>query len=360
MSTELLKVFDVYNDLERRPLFSFFFSEFSSELNIELPLKKSKESIDKVLKLLNLEKQNFSVVTKNWNVESVRNAEIEGDFPNQLLYKSNSKKCLIWIYIGNNDTLTVEFLYDCKDVELEKWILNLSNLLRKTFGLEKKPTFSVLTNDHSYFDTEEVQTEEITINIEDNYNDDFKEVHNEISESITSKKSGLILLYGVPGTGKTTYIKSLISTYNEQNFIFVQNEFIQNLLDPNFISFLLKQRNSVLIIEDAEKVITSRENVNEHSVVSTVLQLTDGLFSDYLNIKIICTFNTNLSKIDQALLRKGRLIAMYDFKPLSVEKTNNLLSEIGVQPSNKELTVADIFNHKERSYSNIKGNKIGF
>jgi len=95
-------------------------------------------------------------------------------------------------------------------------------------------------------------------------------------------------------------------------------------------------------------------------VVSTILQLTDGLFSHYLNIKVVCTFNTSISKIDSALLRKGRLIAMYEFKELSVEKTNKLLEEIGVEKIDKELSVADIYNFKQKKYSNIEGSKIGF
>ena len=109
-----------------------------------------------------------------------------------------------------------------------------------------------------------------------------------------------------------------------------------------------------------EKVITSRDQLREGSVVSTILQLTDGLFSDYLNIKIICTFNSNLSQIDSALLRKGRMIAMYEFEALSKQKTNKLLSDIGAETSEVEMTVADIFNHSELKHDNINGSKVGF
>ena len=127
------------------------------------------------------------------------------------------------------------------------------------------------------------------------------------------------------------------------------------------MSFLLKNRNSILVIEDAEKVITTRENLSENSVVSTILQLTDGLFSDYLNIKIICTFNTNIDRVDKALLRKGRLIANYEFKPLSVEKSNELLKALGHHSNGADMTLADIFNMAEKAFDSTgHKKKIGF
>lgn len=250
-------------------------------------------------------------------------------------------------------------MYDCNDKELENWILKVNDLLRKKLGEHKAHSFGVLVKSNRFFDIEDVKTEHVDLDVTKYYNEDFYPIHEKISESISSKKSGLILLHGEPGTGKTTYIKSLISAHDSSNFIFVQNEFVNSLLDPDFISFLLKQRNSILVIEDAEKVITSREQMRSESVVSTLLQLTDGLFSDYLNIKVICTFNTHLSKIDKALMRKGRLLAMYEFDKLNLDKTNDLLKSFDLERSNEELSIADIMNYKEENFAQKK-TKIGF
>ncbi len=358
--SELLKAFDSYNEFERSSYFTLLFNTLSSSISLEVPLEESKENINKVLKLINPSENDYELVFKNWNTEDASNADFQQDFPYQLLYKSIKKKSIIWISL-EDDTLAINFLYDCKDASLEDWIIEMNHKLRNSFGLSRTPIFKVLTKNHSSFQTEDVRTEKTEMNLRENYNDDFIEVSNKIENSIFTKESGLILLYGSPGTGKTTYIKSLITKYHQKcNFIFIQNEFVNNLLDPDFISFLLKQRNSILIIEDAEKVITSRENLKEESVVSTILQLTDGLFSDYLNIKIICTFNTSLSKIDTALLRKGRMISMYEFKTLSIEKTNNVLQKLGANNSNEKLTLSDIYNNDNKSYSNIKKGKIGF
>jgi hypothetical protein len=48
-----------------------------------------------------------------------------------------------------------------------------------------------------------------------------------------------------------------------------------------------------------------------------------------LNLQIICTFNTDLTNVDEALLRKGRLIAKYEFKALAEQKSQALSNDLG-------------------------------
>jgi hypothetical protein len=85
-----------------------------------------------------------------------------------------------------------------------------------------------------------------------------------------------------------------------------------------------------------------------------------GIYSDFLNIKIICTFNSNINKIDKALLRKGRIGSIYKFNKLSIDKTNKLLEHLNIDyVSNEEMSLADIYNLNDKSYNDIK-NKIGF
>jgi len=55
-----------------------------------------------------------------------------------------------------------------------------------------------------------------------------------------------------------------------------------------------------------------------------LLNISDGLLYDCLNIQIICSFNIDIIKVDSALLRKGRLIAKYEFKELEVAKAQAL------------------------------------
>ncbi|MDN3688113.1 AAA family ATPase [Cyclobacterium jeungdonense] len=356
---ELINSFNYYNEFERYSYFSVCFDRLPSSVGFETPLKMDRAHMEMVLETIDLAAQEMGVVFKHWNTEDTKVADFSEDFPYQYLLKSKTKKLLIWLSL-EFDQLYVDTLYDALDLDLEQWVILTNHKLRMKFGLDRTPGFKVLSRNDNGFFTQEVKTDNFECDIQKLYNDDFAEINELIEASLDIDKAGLILLHGVPGAGKTSYIKNLISRHQEKSFIFIQNEFINELLHPNFISFLLKNQNAVLIIEDAEKVLTSREQVNETSVVSTILQLTDGLFSDYLNFKIICTFNTSIDKIDKALLRKGRMIAYYEFQPLIPEKANKLLRQMNYESTSNAMTLSDIFNYEKRNFQQAKKGTIGF
>ena len=357
----LLDTFDFYNDFTQNAYFAHIFEVLPSSLRLKTPLKETRENMEAVIEAIDLVSQKLVPVFKNWKTEDARDADRARDFPYQQLYKSENRKLIIWVTLGEEE-LMIDFLYDLADMELEQWIIATNDKVLAQFGETKRSTFKVLSHNGRYFFTEDVRTTEPDERgLSDLYNDDFQEIDDIIVQSIEESRSGLILFHGEPGTGKTSYLKSLIHRFPDTDFIFVQNDFVKDLLKPEFVSFLLKRRNSILIIEDAERVVTTRENTSQDSVVSTVLQLTDGLFSDYLNIKIVCTFNTGIEKVDKALLRKGRMIAKYEFKALSADKTAELTKSLGFAPVEKEMRLADIFKLSEKDFAESdQRKKIGF
>ena len=62
--------------------------------------------------------------------------------------------------------------------------------------------------------------------------------------------------------------------------------------------------------------------------------------------QIIATFNCDLKSIDPALLRKGRLIANYEFNALDVESAKTLSDKLGFGTDGVTgpMTLAEIFN----------------
>lgn len=358
----LLDAFGAFGKFNLGAYYVTCFAVLPSSLKVSLYSEEPREMVEDVLQTMDLAKQSFEPVSKDWRMDENQKETEErfDEFAYEFLFKSEARRALIQV-LCHHHSLEITFAYDIRDQETETWMLETSRRLQNTFKTSDKPKFKVLIAQDGMFNTEEVETNDfISIDIHELYNDDFPEVDGLISASIQKKESGMILLHGEPGTGKTTYIKHLISKFKEKKFIFIQNDFVKELLKPSFIAFLLQNRDALLIIEDAEKVVIARDNATDESVVSTLLQLTDGLFSDFLNIKIICTFNTNLDRIDKALLRKGRMIAKYNFMPLSHEKTAALARKLGYENVSGSLTLADIFSYDQQSFSKPIRKTIGF
>ncbi|MEI9806738.1 MAG: AAA family ATPase [Bacteroidota bacterium] len=170
---------------------------------------------------------------------------------------------------------------------------------------------------------------------------------------------GIVLLHGLPGTGKTTYLRYLVGKIKKR-VLFLSPTVAGNLMNPDFIELLVDNPDTVLIIEDAEDIIMDRK-YNSGSSVSNLLNISDGLLADFLNVQLICTFNSPLTMVDNALMRKGRLIAKYQFDKLGITRAQRLSRHLGFDAViNQPMTIAEIANPHEKTQRTEKTEVIGF
>ena len=270
--------------------------------------------------------------------------EYDSEMFEEGLYKVN------YVYYNNNQSASVEGLKVLFSEYLEKY-------------QPKKAKVSILLKTQNGFDVKTHTIKPFRIDFDKMYNDDFLEVHNRVKKSITDENKGIVLFHGIAGSGKTNYLKWLTSQIPNKKFIFVPTSMIVSLTDPSFIGVLIDHKNSVLVLEDCENYIAERTAYNSNTdVVSSILNIADGMLSDVLECQLICTFNSDISKIDSALLRKGRLIAEYKFKELSVEKANNYLRSIGKEPTiTAPCSLAELTNMETKALKEDQNSsKIGF
>jgi SpoVK/Ycf46/Vps4 family AAA+-type ATPase len=261
-----------------------------------------------------------------------------------------------------NNLLKVIFYYSIKNGKEIYELIDFEKL--KTIErLKKKSNISLVKSEMGHLDTEEFDLYIPPMDLELNYGTEFLNVHETIVSNLNiTNGKGIILLHGDPGTGKTSYIKYLTSLIKEKEILFVPPSMAEMISEPNIIPFLMEYKNSILIIEDAERVISDRDGKGSPAGVSNILNLTDGILGDCLGIQILATFNMKREKIDQALLRKGRLIAEHKFEKLKVDDTNNLLKHLNKDIIvNESMCLADIYNidvelHKTKENKS----KIGF
>jgi hypothetical protein len=196
-----------------------------------------------------------------------------------------------------SDSFVVTVLYS-KGTDLQE-IMNDFTLRKEK---NKNNVFLIIGSPGEGFALKDFQTRMPSkdFDIELNYGESFTKKHKAILKKLNQiNSSGLVILNGQPGTGKTTYIKYL-TTQIDKKIIFVPPSMAEGITAPTFLPFLMDYKNSILVIEDAEKVIGSRESNDTTNGVSNILNMTDGILGDCLNIQVIATLNTTRERIDSA------------------------------------------------------------
>lgn len=201
-----------------------------------------------------------------------------------------------------------------------------------------------------------------TVDINKNYNDDFLPEYKKLVDFIKQRESGLALMHGTVGTGKTNLLRSLITSV-PANYIFITPSIAGYIGNPEFVGFLQEQKNSVFILEDCEQLLRERTENTFGTSIANILNMTDGILSDIFNIKFICTFNAPEATIDPALLREGRCYFNYKFDKLKANKVAIINKEqnLGIPEEDiTDMTLAELYNYKADKKKKVEKKKIGF
>jgi SpoVK/Ycf46/Vps4 family AAA+-type ATPase len=285
--------------------------------------------------------------------------------PNNLVFVNEDDMVVIEVFESNandNEQFMVRIVYDGQsDYDIDALAKKIN---QPKYRIKKKGNISLIQSSKHGLQTVDFELKSEVKSIELCYGEEFVPVHNKILKSLNEQDSkGIVLLHGIPGTGKSYYLKHLSTLIKEKRVMWLPQTAADSLCNPDFITFLMNNRNSILIIEDGERVIKDREGfAGSANAVSNLLNLTDGILSDCLHIQVVATFNTDIKSIDKALLRKGRLIVDYEFGKLSVDNTNRLFDNLKINHvADEGMTLADIYNFNQEDLSNHKQRKkIGF
>ncbi|MFT3825810.1 MAG: AAA family ATPase [Chitinophagaceae bacterium] len=303
-------------------------------------------------KAFNLVQEKFGHLTKSVHCYRCYEGKKKADFEDTLVVLNN--RCVLEFNFSY-----CEILYDFTE---EQFVSELVDLLKVTKRRQKRKPLEInlVVQNNGYIDLKPMEIKRTGLDVDLFFEDDFKPVDETIRKRLNKKKDkGIVLLHGLPGTGKTTYLRYLAGKI-QKKVLFVSPEIGGNLVNPEFIDLLIDNPDSVVIVEDAERIIMDRRT-NPGSSVTNLLNISDGLLADFLNVQLICTFNNSLTSVDQALLRKGRLIARYEFGKLSIEKARRLSQHFGFEQTIEQpMTIAEIANPHEKPYRPQQVEVIGF
>lgn len=292
---------------------------------------QSKESEYKLVKYVKICFKDFHIIS-----------EIEINWMNRA-YESKKE----------DKAISCNLYYRSKDADKVINLLNEVKYFKEKEDLSGKK-IEIIKSTSAGFDTMTIEIKETDLDYS-NYNDDLKNF-NDYTINKMQEDSGIVILHGNPGTGKTYYLRSLIKQLKDKRFIYFPAYMTHRLSDPTIIDFILSNNNSIFIIEDAEEVLKKSDTRN--TAVSNILNFGDGLIGDAANINFIFTFNMDIAEIDPAIVRKGRLISKYEFNELESNKKSALCKKLGVSCNSGIL--ADIYNANSEDYGKKEESLIGF
>jgi SpoVK/Ycf46/Vps4 family AAA+-type ATPase len=324
---------------------------------------KQDEALDVIAGLGFVEVFNKEMFMKSGHFENKIYEKVYEDGIILIMVDSIAKKWAKWITKSHKEDrgINISLISNASQKDFNA-VTTLLTPLAKT-RKERENNIALVIQTNRGYDTTTFELPKQKLDIELGYGKGFKPIHEKIIHKLNEPKSkGLVLLHGTPGTGKTHYLKYLASKIKSKRVLFIPPFLADFITSPEMTPFLIQNAGSVLFIEDAERVITDR-NSGGGNGVSNILNITDGILSDILNIQIVATFNMDKAKIDSALLRKGRLIAEHKFDALPIEDAQALIDSLGYEhKADKPMTLTEIYNLNEAEYkTEEKGRQsIGF
>ena len=208
-----------------------------------------------------------------------------------------------------------------------------------------------------------------------NYSEKTLEAYDHFVEELdTDDPCGrLCVLTGPTGTGKTHLIKGMINS-DAANFAFIPPQMVSSISGPSIVKAVkdFSQRSAgrplVFVLEDADECLVPRGSDNISSI-SSILNASEGILGQLMNIRIIATTNADIKKLDSAITRDGRLCARAEVGRLTARHATDVLGGLlgkkygefsvdGESPISSEKTLAEVYKiARSKGWSAKSGNK---
>jgi hypothetical protein len=184
------------------------------------------------------------------------------------------------------------------------------------------------------------------------YGADFVDWEKQWLARLANRQSGVTIFFGPPGVGKTSYLKILMARFMDRfAFYYLPLSSFELLSAPQFVGFWLEQnqlhkgKTKLAILEDAENLLLPRDE-RSRAQVSNLLNMGDGFLGEHLKLHVVATTNAPMRRLDEAVMRPGRLMGTREFRRLTRAEALRLAQGKGLALANASETwsLAEIYN----------------
>lgn len=177
-----------------------------------------------------------------------------------------------------------------------------------------------------------------------------------------ASSANILLLIGPPGTGKTTFIRGLLSHTESSAMVTYDAAILEK--DYLFARFIEDDTN-VMVLEDSDAFLKSRSDGN--TMMHRFLNVGDGLVTTKGKKMIFSTNLPSIRDIDSALVRPGRCFDIVTFDTLTLPQAQTLADKLNVslpaKPNGKETekySIAEVFHVQQNQVTATSNRKVGF
>lgn len=167
----------------------------------------------------------------------------------------------------------------------------------------------------------------------------------------------LLLWTGKPGTGKTYAIRTLLQNLQKVDYHYILDP--ENFFGPDsnyMMSVLLSNDHenpfdegneptaNLLILEDVGELISSNAKTQTGQGFARLLNVTEGLIGQGLNLLILMTSNDEVKNFHEAIFRNGRCKSQLQFDYFSREESKAWLeqNQIDYKPT-QSMPLSDLY-----------------
>lgn len=187
-------------------------------------------------------------------------------------------------------------------------------------------------------------------NIEDNYPSGVRSHLQELIDLREPQTGGkLVLWHGLPGTGKTHFLRSLayawrdwcdVSYVVDPDMMFERAYYLMNTV----LSGEIEERWHLVVLEDSGEFMLNDAKNRTGQGLSRLLNLTDGLVGQGLRLLVLMTTNEKVFTLHPAVNRPGRCLAEIAFTPFSHKEAITWAADHGVSVHDTdEMSLADLY-----------------
>jgi hypothetical protein len=170
-----------------------------------------------------------------------------------------------------------------------------------------------------------------------------------------NSSSNILLLIGPPGTGKTSFIRGLLTECNQSAFVAYDSSILER--DGLFAQFIGDDTCNIMVMEDADNFLGSRKDGN--SMMHKLLNVGDGLVTPKGKKIIFSTNLPSINDIDSALIRPGRCFDILKFGELNEKEIVKLSNKFNIPVRENIKTLSEFFNGFVETSNSVKS-KFGF